>query len=181
MLVKRMGFCISLLNTLLSDEKEIIVKIPSTPKGIFLKGLFTLLVPSPVFAFKEKCLTPILEHVGSFLCALWLPLLLPDSASLPGNFALISPVPITVRIGGTQQGQPIDSIMPLLSCPPFLQFLQEAGSCTRLEDIHCVIKPQAGRRERPSVLYDPFLPEGRWGDSHREYFFPVVVGSYPRT
>jgi hypothetical protein len=42
MLVKLMGFCIFLLNAVLSNEKEITIKIPSTPKGTFLKGMCSL-------------------------------------------------------------------------------------------------------------------------------------------
>lgn len=114
-------------------------------------------------------------------------LLLPVSASLPGNFALVSPVPITAPVGDTQQGQLVESRG--LCCQAFLPAVSQGrGPCIKLgstaEGVQCVISyRQAGGRGPPSSTPSFYLKGTGQGVPTEEYFFlwrlEVTQASHP--
>lgn len=63
---KRRGVCSSLLNSLLSDEDEITIKIPLIPKGIFLKDVFTL----SLYSAQSLLLRKSVRWYHTYVCGL---------------------------------------------------------------------------------------------------------------
>lgn len=102
-------------------------------------------------------------------------LLLPVSASLPRNFAPLSPVPITVPLGDTQQGRPVESRG--LCCRASLPAVSQGrGSCIKLgsptEGVQRVIKLWAGKGRGPPSSTPSFYLKGTGqGVPTKGYFF----------
>ena len=162
--------CISLLNTLLSDEKAVAVESFNT-EGIFSqRSVHSLPVPSSVFAFKEKHSTyPFLGTRTHSRVPFSFFLLLPARASQSGNCSYM------IRWGFQNQpswghpgGTPNRLQRTSATSPSSPLFSQEAGAYARLEfpaeGLQCVIKPGEGVVGRsPFVLYIQFPHKRPWG------------------